>query len=246
MSDEEEIKTEKPNMDWLLTFADLISLLICFFVLLYSMKVVDTQKWDELKGSFSGVFSIREPIFHVKPNQDSAVEKIDPFKADNLDYINTLLNTRFKQNAVLNQASIQKDADTNSLIISLPTNVLFEAGSVTVKDEGVMSLAEFGDSLRHLDNRIEIAGHTDPFPTNTSDFPTNWELAMVRAINVANVLQDQGIEGRIATISYGHSRFHEVSKMKSLEERYEDARRVEIIIHGEAGDPYGDQEKEYR
>ena len=44
---------------WLLTFADLISLLITFFVLLYSMKVVDTQKWEEMKGSFAGVFSIR-------------------------------------------------------------------------------------------------------------------------------------------------------------------------------------------
>ena len=93
MSDEDEgMNPEPPSMDWLLTFADLVSLLITFFVLLYSMKVVDVQKWDELKGSFSGVFSIREPIYKVSPDKDTSVEKIDPLKSDSLEYVEKLLS----------------------------------------------------------------------------------------------------------------------------------------------------------
>lgn len=244
MSDEMDFEQQKPSMDWLLTFADLISLLITFFVLLYSMKVVETQKWEELKGSFSGVFSLQEQIIHSKPNQNLAIEQINPFKADNLDYINTLLHTRFRQNEVLKQATIVKDTKEDKLVISLPTSILFDPGAIKVNAEGEASLAEFGDALRHLDNRIEVAGHTDPFPTNTEAFPTNWELAMVRAIRVADIIQAQGIEGFITTVSYAHSRFGELDKMKSLEERYEEARRVEISIFGETADPYGDIEQE--
>lgn len=240
---EEDIVHEKPSMDWLLTFADLVSLLITFFVLLYSMKVVETQQWEALKGSFSGVFSIREKVIDINPTQDATVEKIDPFKADNLDYINTLLNTRFHANEVLKQAKIEKIDQGTKLVISLPTNILFDPGATEVNEDGASSLAEFGDALRHLDNRIEVAGHTDPFPTNSEEFPTNWELAMVRAIRVATILKEQGIESHITAVSFAHSRFDELDRMKPLDERYEEARRVEIIIFNESGDPYGDIEQ---
>lgn len=240
MSDDEVMQPEPADMGWLLTFADLVSLLITFFVLLYSMKVTDTQKWDELKGAFSGVFSIREPIFQVKPNQMETVEKIDPFQADGLEYLSTLLATRFRDNKVLEGSEVKRDLEHGKLIISVPSQTLFASESIEMNDEGVRSIAEFGDMLRHLDNRVEIAAHTDPFPVSTEQYPSNWELAMLRAIRVATVLKEQGIEANVPVVSYGHSRFHEVAPNLPLEARYERSRRVEIIIHQESGDPYGD------
>jgi chemotaxis protein MotB len=232
--DEPEIKLgpPPPSMAWLLTFADLISLLLTFFILLYSMKVIDAQEWESLRGAFDRTFSVKEEIVETKPNKTDTVEKIDSLKADNLDYLASILKTRFLDDAVLKATEITRDLELDTLILNMPSKLLFDSGSAKMKQSGKETMANLGDLLRHVDNRIEIAGHTDPNPINTSDFPTNWELSAVRALRVAESLKSQGIESNIPAVAYAETRFYLLDNNKSVIQRYQEARRVEIIIHG--------------
>jgi chemotaxis protein MotB len=233
MSDDEVAKPEAPSMDWLLTFADLVSLLITFFVLLYSMKVVDVQKWDELKGSFSGVFSIREPIHQVSPDKDTAVEKIDPLKSDNLEYVEGLLKRVFSANTELKNIEFKRNVEADTLTFELSSDKLFEDGTAALSGNGQEKIMAIGDVLRHLDNRIVVAAHTDPEHEVTKQFPSNWELTMIRAIRVAELIEAQGVVKNIVTTAKGSSQFDKVAPNLPLAERYKMARKVEIILYGE-------------
>lgn len=232
--DEDDFTPEPPSMDWLLTFADLVSLLITFFVLLYSMKVVDVQKWDELKGSFSGVFSIREPIHQVSPDKDTTVEKIDPYKSDSLEYVEGLLTRSFNMNPKLRDIKLNLDIKSDTLSLNLPSDDVFEDSTAELSGGGQDRLKAIADTIRHLDNRIVVAVHTDPTHTVTKQFPSNWELTMIRAIRVAEIMESQGIVKNIVTTAEGSSHFDEISPELPLAERYKLARRIEIILYGEA------------
>jgi chemotaxis protein MotB len=223
---------EPPSMKWLLTFADLISLLLTFFILLFSMKVIDAQQWESLRGAFDSTFSVQEVIIDTKPVETDSIEKIDSLKADNLDYLATILKTRFHSDPVLAATEVHRNVVLDTLTLNLPSKLLFDSGSANMKQTGTQTMANLGDLLRHVDNRIEVAGHTDPNPINTSEFPTNWELSAVRALNVAEALMRQGIESYIPAVAYSDTRFHLLDSDKSMIERYQEARRVEIIIHG--------------
>lgn len=233
MSDDENLAPEPASMDWLLTFADLVSLLITFFVLLYSMKVVNVQKWDELKGSFSGVFSIREPIHQVSPDKDTAVEKIDPIKSDNLEYVESLLSRSFHINPDLKDIELERDTKADTLTFEISSDLLFEDATAELQEKGLNKLRAIGDVLRHLDNRVVVAVHTDPEHESTKQFPSNWELTMIRAIRVAEVMEGQGMTKSIVTTAKGSSHFDEIAPNLPLAERYKLARKVEVILYGE-------------
>jgi chemotaxis protein MotB len=231
--DDEGMEPAPADMGWLLTFADLVSLLITFFVLLYSMKVVDVQRWDEIKGSFSGAFSIREPIYQIKPDQSSTIEKIDPIQADSLLYVEGIIKNYFKQKNELHKTQILRNYELDTLTISVPSADLFNSGTADMKSVGREDMLALADILRHLDNRIVVGAHTGTVEPKAKLFPSNWELAMMRSIAVANVLKEQGVTKDITTMSYGSSRFDQVAPQLPIGKRQQLANRVEIILHGE-------------
>lgn len=233
MDDDEEMEIEAPSMDWLLTFADLVSLLITFFVLLYSMKVVNVQKWDELKGSFSGVFSIREPIYKVSPDKKTAVAKIDPAVSDNLDYVQALLERSFNGDDLLSQTKMVQNVELNTLSFELSTDGVFVDNKAELTGKGQLVFVKLGDILRHLDNRLSVKVHTDSNLIKSRQFPSNWELTMIRSIRIAEILKAQGVEKNIVTTAMADSQFYKVAPKLPIAERYKLARRIEIVLHGE-------------
>lgn len=235
MDDDDVLKPEPPSMAWLLTFADLVSLMITFFVLLFSMKVPDAQKWADIQGSMVGTFAVRKPVVDTQPDKIQTLDDLNLVEADNLAYVESILATRFREDPSLEGVEVRRDHKKDALLISLPSTLLFEAGSSLFLDEGYEAISSLGDVLRHLDNNIEVAGHTDPSPIQTPVFPTNWELAMLRSISVVKLLQEQGMSGSMAAVSYGASRFSTVAPYLPEEERHSRARKVEIVIHGDQG-----------
>jgi chemotaxis protein MotB len=223
---------EPPSMAWLLTFADLVSLLITFFVLLFSMKAVDESQWDALVGELQGIFSVEKPVFDTRPTSEYTIEKVQVAEADNLTYLENLLRTRFNSDPVLSAVKTVRDRDQNRLHIVVPSALLFASGSADLNVQGQTAMRSLADIMRHLDNRVEIAGHTDPMPVYTQTYPTNWELAMMRSINVAQIMEQRGVPGPVAAVSYADSRIHEIPVEDGLLERNNQARRVEIIVHG--------------
>ena len=232
MDDEEQLGPEPPNMAWLLTFADLVSLLITFFVLLYSMKVVDQSRWDELNGAFQGVFAQEQAIVMIHPEDFKATQIISEFKGDSLPYLESILLAEFSRDPILQNMETYYSPGSDTLTLTLPSTLLYSVGSGSMKRTGKLAVSKLADKIRHLDNSIHVVGHTDPRPPIDESFPTNWELAMLRAVNVAEVMRERGIQKSIPAYSMGDSRYEELPQHLSELELNQRARRVEIVIRG--------------
>ena len=234
MDDDEVQQPEPPNMAWLLTFADLVSLLITFFVLLFSMKTVDESQWDVLKGTLIGVFSREESKVVVRPEDYNTTEVIAQFSAESLPYLQNVLQVEFRRDPVLTDMKIDYDSTEDVLKLTLPSASIFDLGKTTLSRAGRISVAKVADKLRHLDNRMQISAHTAPGRLRPQNIPTNWEYTMQQAIGVIQAMQRRGLPDNIPAVGYGDSRFEDVGfSQLSLAERYQQARRIEIDIYGD-------------
>ena len=234
---DDEFKPEPPNMAWLLTFADLVSLLITFFVLLYSMKTVDESRWDQVTGALTGVFASEEAVVIIHPTEFKASPSLISIPADDLTYLQNILQVEFRRDEVLSSMDMYYDVTEDTLTLTLPTAKLFSTGDAELVTEGKISMVKLADKLRHIDNRLEVIGHTDPSPALNPDIPSNWELGMLRAIKVANILYSRGVNQNVPAISYGDSRFEELPTEMPIAQKYELARRVDIKIYGDNESP---------
>jgi len=221
-------KNATPSDAWLVTFADLVSLLITFFVLLFAMKNIDGQRWEDIKGALSGALSFEETVDHnVQANN---IETLNLIKADSLTYLRAILQERFKADAVLREATLDLNPFGDELKIALPSHLLFKTGSATLVAQGDEAIGRLGDMLRNIDNSIIIAGHTDPVPIQGGVFETNWELSMLRAVGVLKKLRTTGVVAPMQALGYADSRFDMIQSNLPVSMRYLKARRVEVII----------------
>ncbi|MDD9919319.1 MAG: OmpA family protein, partial [Alphaproteobacteria bacterium] len=208
-------------------------LLITFFVLLYSMKTVDESRWDDLRGAFSGVFAQEESLVMIHPEEFTTTESLPDFPADSLPYLQNVLRSEFRHDEILNKMESDYDNRKDILTLSLPSTLLFEAGEIGLKREGRLSVIKLADKLQHLDNRLQVAGHTDPAPFSSVEAPTNWEFAMLRAIAVTQVMYERGVSKSVSAFSFGDSRFNEIDSYLPETQRYSKARRIDILIYGD-------------
>ena len=225
------LKNGPPSDAWLITFADLVSLLITFFVLLFSMKNIDAQRWQDIRGALSGALSFEE-LTQKNVDTDN-IETITLIQADNLAYLKAILEQRFKSDATLREASLTLNPLGDELRISVPSRLLFKTGSATLVPQGDDAIGRLGDMLRNIDNSIVVAGHTDPVPIQGGVYETNWELSMLRAVGVLKKLRATGVVSPMQALGYADSRFDMIQSDLPVTMRYLKARRVEIII-GEA------------
>lgn len=229
-----EGKVEAPL--WLITFTDIMALMLTFFVLLYSMSIPEVEKWEELTSSINKGFS----KFYSPPQfagaQDSiAIDKIDRSEALNLDYLRGLIEEKVNQNDALNDVVII--TANSKLIISMPENLLFEAGQDEVKTEGKRALFSLGGLLARIRNRIEIVGHSDPRPITQQNarFGSNWELSLSRAVNVSSILKQVGYRRDIITRGMSSARYDEIPETVSEGQRLDLSRRVDIVVMEDDG-----------
>lgn len=215
----------------MLTFADLISLLITFFVMLYAMKSVDSDRWEDIKGALSGALNFTDNLLRFdQKTEDKSVDELVLKEADNLDYLQTLLQTQFAYDPVLKTAEMVRNPTLETLTLVMPNHLLFSSGAADILPQGKTALLKMGEVLRNLDNQIEVAGHTDPVPVASASYPTNWELSIMRALNVTQILHEAGVTEHIVSRGYGESRYNDVDPNLPQAERLQKARRVEIIL----------------
>lgn len=232
MSDDDAPKAPAPaDMAWLLTFADLVSLLITFFVLLYSMKTVDESRFAEVRGAMRAAFAEREAITYVPPEDLQSADQIKSVVADQLPYLRDLLINQTRNHSILSQIETEFVPQDNTLRLILPAKYIFADNSIRLSREGKLALTQLADIMRNWDNDIEVAVHTGlsrPYAE-----PTHWELGMMRAINVAQVMYDRGVAQQVPAVSYGSSRYYEISPYLTELSREDAANRVEITVYGE-------------
>ena len=213
---------------WLVSFADLVALLLAFFVMMYATQRVESLPWEALVDSLSRSFNpnrVEQPTVLSAPRN---IRQLSARRAVDLGYLEKLLRGKAADDPSLHDILIRRGED--QLTIELPADSLFPTGSAVLTRGARRVMFSLAGILRNIGNRIDIHGHTDPRPVRGAAHASNWELSIARAAAVADQLRRAGYHRRIAALGYGDTRFGDVSKIAALSRAYAAARRVDVIV----------------
>lgn len=214
---------------WLVTLVDLVSLMLAFFVMRFAMTTIGAPEYDAAAASIALALGKTVAIEHEAPPQELGVETERRGAGYRLSYLEPLLQAKLSRDPVLKAAKVERSGDR--LVITLPSDLLFETGRATLTGGARAAVAELTTALVNLPNRIEVLGHADPRPLPTGDpFGSNRALSLARADAVAVGLVDSGLPQMPTVAGMGDSRFHAVAPTAPMEQRYAQARRVDVVI----------------
>ncbi|GIQ67483.1 flagellar motor protein MotB [Xylanibacillus composti] len=239
---------EHVDESWLIPYADLLTLLLALFIVLFASSQVDQKKFDEIASSLSAAFNGGASLFEpssiipineeIMPNQRenrrhdqaSDSEQKKKFEQETVDLQN--LKQELDQYIASNDLSTELETglDNEQLKIIIRDNALYSSGSAEVKPEARNLAVAISDMLSHYPQyEIVVAGHTDDIPIHTAEFPSNWELSAKRALNFMKILlQNEEMDpGRISSVAYGEQR--PIATNRTAEGRAAN-RRVEVSI----------------
>ena len=228
---------EKPSAAWQGTYGDMITLMLCFFVMLYNPSEVDVTQMATITQSLqmqetdttSGGLSLSAGQLSDLGNNINSLPSLE--KGKSLGMAKKKAVSLFAPDVKSNKITIT--SDERGLIITLLSDNFFEEGSaeLNINDtrETLLRLADFFRSDELKDRRFRIEGHTDNTPVaENSIFPSNWELSATRAVNVLHYLADYGVRENDFSIA-GYSDTRPKFSNDTAEGRAYN-RRVDIII----------------
>ncbi|MFQ6098646.1 MAG: flagellar motor protein MotB [Armatimonadota bacterium] len=222
----------RPSERWLLTYADMITLLMAFFIMMYAMSIINLGKFQELAVSVrSGFGGDARQMSSAQLNLSEPGGKVSILPADNLE-----LMSRIAQRV---SGDLKKAGLTRGVTVTvgkegvtvrlLADGLLFDRGDAALKPRTRRILDEVSRTLSDIPNRIRIEGHTCDLPIRSARFPSNWELSAGRAASVLRYLVEAKdlTPGRLAIAGYADTRplvpnANEQSRRKN--------RRVDILI----------------
>ena len=222
---------QRSSQAWLVTFTDLVALMLTFFVMLFAMSKIEHRQWQNLTDALAQDLDAVREVPAALVSEQLGIEGVRALAGTDLDYLAALLNQNMAADPRLREGVLGRLDDR--LVIALPGDLLFASGSSALADSGREAVAVLGSLLRRLDNRIEVAGHADP-RRPVGGYASNWDLSLTRALRVADVLAQAGYRGTILASGFGDSRFARLSQSLAPARRLELARRVELIVHAHA------------
>ncbi len=226
---------EKGAPRWVTTFGDLMSLLLCFFVLLLSFSEIDRQKYKQVAGSMEKAFGMqRKKNVSESPRHGLKMIAKD-FDQEAIatrvkEFIGQELEENFDELYKKIEDDIEIEAGKDQIVIRMMGESTFDSGKAEIRPELKPLILRIGQILtRETDGDIIIAGHTDDVPVKGGPFQSNLKLSIARAATVAQFLLDQSAidPKRVSTMGFGEFRpiadnATELGRRKN--------RRVEIIV----------------
>jgi len=230
---------------WLAAFGDLMSLLLCFFVLLLSMSSMDAKKISEAIGSLSGAMSVLEggtqtEISKKRIQEATPIESQDE-TSETVNRVKQAMNDANEMQEKAQTESITIEEAQDGFVIELPASLLFRPGSATIEhDDTLLFLKRIALIIEELptDTRVSVQGHTDnQGPGAQSPYKDNWELSSARAIAILHELLLDGVSGNRVSAE-GYAEFKPVATNATKSGR-EKNRRVELHFFGKKSDNKG-------
>jgi chemotaxis protein MotB len=220
---------------WLLTYADLITLLMVFFVVLYSMSSSDATKFKKISAALSQAFNIDVLQGQSASGISDGGQQLAPPIDDLIQDTEVPQVTRLKNKieSVIDGTSQSPDVsvgvDKEGVLIRLSGSYLFDSGRAELKPNSLGVLDAIASELRLAPNDIRVDGHTDSTPIESPRYPTNWELSAARALAVTRYLsENDGIRAdRLMAAGFGE--FRPIAANETREGRAAN-RRVEIHL----------------
>ena len=178
------------DQEWLLTYSDMITLLLAFFAMLIAVSYVDLNLWEQMKSGLRSEISkeedVRTPLAEVKADLDSllAAEK--------------------------DQGLVNIVLDRDGIKLSFNSSSFFNSGEAELLPTGqqiVNKVTQAMNALNFYKFNVDVEGHTDNVPINTPVYPSNWELSVARASGVVKYFIEEGIEGeRLKASGYAETK----------------------------------------
>lgn len=217
-------------MRWLLTYADLITLMMAFFVIMYAMSKADVTKFNALRASLAMAFrtegAASSMVFTAPGTQatDPAVSLDASREMEDFQDIIRKVQANLKD-----QQQVAFIVDERGLTVRFLDNVLFDLGRAELRPDATALLDSVGGALKNTPRFVRVEGHADNLPINTVQFPSNWELSAARSIAVTRYLiEKHGADPRrLASLGYGEFR---PLYSNTTEENRSKNRRVDIVI----------------
>ncbi len=232
---------------WLISYADFITLLFAFFVVLYAFAKADQKKQVQVAESIDtafrslGIFPNASRRSSKEASTSSASEAaampmnivmgedvLSPARVkDDLEHVRKELEQTLSNQVAQHTVSIQMGRD--GLVISLREAGFFNSGTATPRPETLGTLRQIANSLSHTPYDLRIEGHTDNIPIHNSEFDSNWELSSSRATHIARLFLDIGAITPERLSAAGYAEFHPVASNDTADGRAEN-RRVDLVV----------------
>jgi chemotaxis protein MotB len=223
-------REESPNHDrWLVSYADFMTLLFAFFVVMYSISSVNEGKFRVVSQSIvealNPMISMSASTLRSTPDYHGGPPNSLSISIDMKVY--KKLTEAIK--AIDTTGRVKVTQGERGVTITITDTILFETGQARLLPEAQDTLVRVASVLKDFPHQLRIEGHTDNVPIHTTEFPSNWELSSARALNITRFLTDGGYlhSDRLAASGFGE--FHPVVSNDSLEGRSQN-RRVEVVI----------------
>ena len=221
--------------EWLNTYADMVTLLLTFFILMFSMSTMDAQKFEALANAFKSVLSgesgstiLDNTLSEGLENTTGAEAEISMSQGHSSEYekIYDAVEELIDENSLQDVAQVKED--NRGVIIELKDKILFDSGKAEIKEISIPVLDKIYEVIEKLPNTIEIQGHTDNVPISNSSYKDNFSLSGARAYSVLDYYRNKGIPGD--RLNYrGMGEFSPIAPNDTDENRSMN-RRVNILI----------------
>lgn len=230
---------------WLVSYADFITLLFAFFIVMYAVSSVNEGKYRVLSSSLVSAFKNDNlsnhttlqstefsPISVQKSNQTDSIKPID-----NLGSLKKKKQEKMKSMAknilhalepLVRDGQVRVTQSSLGITVEINASVLFSPGQAKLANNSSLTLQAVAHVIKGHEHEIHVEGHTDNLPIQTENFPSNWELSSARASSVIRLFIENGVEAhRLTAIGYGENRPIETNETPDGRKRN---RRVTVMI----------------
>jgi len=217
---------------WLTTYGDMVTLLLCFFVVLFSMASVDVEKFQAMVIGLQSAFGVLSGRTVIEgPGIDSATLLPEPgVSVVDMTQITELYHDI---QAFLVEEGIEHMVEAvleeRGVIIRFRDSVLFDTGRADIRPDGAVLIDAIGSYLSKVPNHVRIEGHADNVPIRNSRYPSNWELSTARATSVIQYLLTKTDISPERLSAAGYGEYRPVAPNDTPENRARN-RRVDLVL----------------
>ncbi len=213
--------------DWVMTYGDMMSLLLTFFVLIVSFSSMQETKFEQAVSSLHEAFGVLEKAESVIVLEQPVVPNHEPQEEE----AEMLFEVRSVERLILEEGldkEVEVKITEDGVLFRLNSEFAFVSGGAELKEESKAVLDKMSSFFQKFPYKIRIDGHTDNIPINSAKFPSNWELSAARAVSVARYFQGMGLPPeRISATGLGE--YHPIADNATAEGRAKN-RRVEVFL----------------
>ncbi len=224
------------SLEWMTTYSDMVTLLLAFFVLLFSFSAIDVDEFERVMMSLQQALGMmrggrtivsEDPMMDLGHIRDREREQIEAIQRRQLLEARMIIEQRLSE--VDRREDVTFDMTERGLVMHFTDRVLFDSGEAELLPEAREILDALAPTLADLPNEIRIEGHTDHVPINTFRFPSNWELSTARSTSVLRHLLGTDVfkPYQMSAAGYGEYRPRDTNETEAGRARN---RRVDVIL----------------